>query len=285
MKMKHKLVMLLIFVILSSTVMSNIVAQEQGLLPYTCEDGTIFENAVATTINLRAGQYTVAVLGVDGFDPQIAVVDFDNKELACVQDSPEAADYTVNLVTSGKIDASNKNAQAIFNVGENFTDVSVIVSDQANSNGELVLLFGTLRATSSDVTGDPIVVALDEPVLKADIPISAYMVSLQGSLDALIEVATKNNKPVSLDGARIYCDDWDTIACFGRENILSEEGEYSISAFVDTQLYSVDAVLTLDDVTLERVKTARGNLVFLMTRFGDVEGEYMVALHMGVGKA
>ncbi len=283
--MKYRLGILLAVITLSSTVTSRIFAQEQELLPFTCTDGTIFENAVATTINLRAGQYTVAVLGADGFDPQIAVVNFENEELACVQDSPEAADYSVNLVTTGEIPPSDTNAQAVFNVGENFTDVTVIISDEANSNGEFVLLFGTLRATSSDVTGDPVVIALDEPVLKSDTPISAYMVALQDSLDTLINVGTRYYKPVSVDGERIYCDDWETIACFGRENIQTEEGEYSISAFVDTQLGSVDAILTLDDVILERVRTARGNLILLMTRFGDMEGEYIFALHMGVGNA
>lgn len=252
-------------------------------VPYTCESGTTFENAIEFSIDLRPAAYTVTVLGIDGFNPQVAVVTENGDELACEDDSPAAAAYSLNLPTTGEVAASASNAQATINVnGQGFTEVSIIVGSVDGEGGSFVVLFDTLRATSDDFQGDPFIFPVTDVLTSADTPLTIYMIALSESLDPLIQVATGSYKPILFEGQPLACDDAGTLACYDKGASFAEETTINTKTTIAPNY--LDAALTLSADIIEQVQTARGNLVVLMSSFNQqTQGEYMVVLHVTIG--
>jgi hypothetical protein len=254
-------------------------------LPYSCASGASFENAIRILMELRAGTYTVTVLGIDDFDPQIAVVTDTGRELACVDDSPGAAGYSVNLPTTGEVTASASSAQAVFNATEpSFTYVYVIVGGVGNTSGEFVLLFGPLRSTPEDAQGDPFVIGIPDSVASSGVPFTTYMFAVSGEVDPLIQMGTgTGRKPITLDGQALACDDAGTLVCYG-ESVPLEDFSITTPTQTVTGWY-FNAMLSLPWEVIERVRTRLKNVIVLMSRYehsGD--GEYIMAVHMALGE-
>jgi hypothetical protein len=109
------------------------------------------------------------------------------------------------------------------------------------------------------------------------------MIAIDEELDPLIQVGTTTYKPITLDGDAIACDDAGLLVCYGENASL--EGAV-INAGQSPTPDVIDAKLTVPWDIVERVKTERGNLIVLMTSFNeDSVGEYLAALHMGIGEA
>lgn len=280
---------LLGLVVLASVSMVALAQDELPSLPYTCATGESFENAIQMRILMRPGTYTATVLGIDGFDPQLAVVSDTNEELGCANDSADAADYAINLPTTGNVSASASTAQLKFRVrGQNFVEVYFFVSGTGNESGRFAILFETLSITRSDGTGDPFVILDNDSLSTSKTDFTVYMIALDDNLDPFIQAATRTNKPLNLviNGQLVECDDTNTPGCFGDPDVPEGDDAPTVVAGDSATFDLFDAMLTLNNEVIDKVKSRRGNLLLLMTSFNqESQGEYMVIIDAGIGEA
>jgi hypothetical protein len=264
-------------------------AQERASLPATCASGLEFENGAEVHILLRPGTYTATVLGKDDFNPQLAVYTRDtNEELGCNADEPAAAAYTLELPTTGVIEASSNTAQVTIRVGgADFQFVSFFVSDEANSGGEFVLVFETLTITSSDNQGDFVVIPALESLTGSDVPITAYMIGIDDNIDPLIYVGSSTFKPITrqLNDQLVECNDAGNLSCYGETDPL-DTSTITSSRNIAGDLSDATLTLTWDEVA--EVDTRLNNLILLMASFLPYDtsfmGEYVIAFHMGISE-
>src|SRR5690242_10145881 len=106
------------------------VAPASAQFNVTCDNGAQFSNGVEfRVIQMRAGfTYTATAIGLNGFDPVLAVLNADGTGL-CSDDEPVAASYSVNLPTTGLIAATSLSSQVTFNHSDpsGFQDISLVV--------------------------------------------------------------------------------------------------------------------------------------------------------------
>src|SRR5690606_2623909 len=97
-----------------------------------CRGGGDIEAGVELTIvQQRTGnQYRVTVVGIDGFDPVLAVtLSGEYNDALCSDDDSEAATYSADLPTTGDVSSQSNSSQVIFNLNSAnaFENVSIIV--------------------------------------------------------------------------------------------------------------------------------------------------------------
>ncbi|MEL6407732.1 MAG: PPC domain-containing protein [Chloroflexota bacterium] len=247
-----------------------------------CEDGDEIEGGVELTIvQQRSGnQYRVTAIGIDGFDPIVAVTLTGNYDDAlCNDDDDEAEDYSADLPTTGDVDDSNDSAQVIFNLNSSnaFENVSVVVGGADGDSGEFVLIVEGMFASSADGAGDPMSLWVTPSLQQAGVDPTAYMFSVPNGFDPFIFLSDGNLDPIiDGNGDEVSCDDAGSI-CWGDSENLSRSF-VSRSDGREVEGENLDAMLTIPiDESFLGI-----NLNFIMTRFGSTEGEYVVAFHMGV---
>src|SRR5262245_29821169 len=83
----------------------------------TCTDGSEFDNGVEIVVSqMRSGfTYTATAIGLNGFDPVLAVLDTKTGNGLCNDDEPDASNYAANLPTTGYVPASGTSGQVRFN--------------------------------------------------------------------------------------------------------------------------------------------------------------------------
>lgn len=267
-------------------------AQQSSGIDVICPDGTPITNAVEVVVNMRPGfTYTATAIGINGFDPILAVRDQNNVGL-CNDDDSTAAQYSASLPTTGEVASSQLSARVPFNHNYNdFADISLIVGGVGGANGEFVLVLEGMAVTDADGrgqgAGDPFAVHLLPNVANSGIPISAYMISLTNDLDPLMQwVSTSDNTLMTDDtGAFIQCDDAGTNTCWGESATL--KGSY-VTSRQGLQLggYEYDSMLYLDFNGLDFSGGTDYFAKLLMTSYQQqTYGEYLVAFHMGIASA
>ncbi|MBZ0289317.1 MAG: hypothetical protein K8I30_16980, partial [Anaerolineae bacterium] len=186
----------------------------------TCDSGVSFDNGVEVRVQqMRAGfNYTATAIGIDGFDPILAVLDANGRGL-CADNTSEASGYSVDLPTTGSVSGSQRSAQINFSQtsGQNMADVSLVVGSEGNISGEFVLMLEGMAATSADGQGDPFAVRLTPDMVNSGVPLTVYMVSVTDDLDPMI-VHIDSDYNVVQDTANndMYCDDaGDADTCWG----------------------------------------------------------------------
>ena len=263
-------------------------AQATGV-SVTCENGASFDNGVEVrVVQMRSGfTYVATAVGLNGFDPVLAVLDANGRGL-CTDDSPEAAGYSVNLPTSGSVRASGTSAQIRFaqTSGQALADVSLVVGGFGNSSGEFILILEGMAVTQGDGAGDPFSLRLTQGMVDSGIPLSVYMVATSSTLDPYMRLVDGQlNDLQDGNGAAITCDDmgaanlcwsgtWDTAGAF-----ISRRSGQQIG------LNGRDALLALPLVGYQLDSDPDFNFLnFLMTSYqGSSTGEYLLAFHMGIG--
>lgn len=249
---------------------------------YTCQNGTVIENAVRAIVNYRTGQYTTTVIGIGDFNPRLAIVDQQERELSCVDDSA-AFDYTLDLPTTGTVNSSPNSVRTTFTVsGQNFLDVYFYVDNANGTGGEFLILFEELRYTVTDRIGDNVFISYTEQVAASPVPLTVYLFHVDESLDPILYTVTRVNKPITLDGELIACDDAGTLACYGagREQSLFELTQQVTTTVVGND---GDAMLTLPHDIAEQVLTRAGNVKYVLGGYErDSEGQYLAIVHVGV---
>lgn len=252
-------------------------AQDGSAIEVTCPNGQEITNGVEFIVNMRPGfTYTATALGIDGFDPVLAVMD-RGQVRGCSDDSQDAGEYTANLPTTGAIPASFLNSQLPFSHNySGFEDVSLIVGDFSGSNGEFLLIIEGMSVTARDGAGDPFKIQITENITNSTTDISAYMMATNDQLDTLMQV-------VDADGDVVFsCDDAGTSLC---EENTSDLSSSTISRTLgrETPPRNLNSMLTLPTAGAVLDFTGGVYIDFLMTSFRQTStGDYLVAFHVGV---
>src|SRR5215212_967340 len=126
-------VVCLVFILLTLSLVAPVGAQDYSV---TCNNGGSFDNGVEVqVVQMRTGfDYRATAIGLNGFDPVLAVLDASGEGL-CDDDNPDASGYSANLPSTGAVPASNLSSQVTFsnNSGNAFEDISLVVGGYGNT--------------------------------------------------------------------------------------------------------------------------------------------------------
>ncbi|NUQ03487.1 MAG: hypothetical protein HUU31_06355 [Anaerolineae bacterium] len=180
----------------------------------TCNDGTTFDNGVEVIVNqMRSGfTYTATAVGLNGFDPVLAVLDTSTGSGLCSDDTSDARRYAANLPTTGSVPASSLSAQVNFsqNSSSAFADISLVVGGYGNQSGEFILILEGMAVTDADGAGDAFSINITPGMATSGVPLSLYMLTRGTSgVDPLMFQAMPGTSDPVTDSAgnQIYCDD------------------------------------------------------------------------------
>ena len=97
------------------------------------------------------------MIGLNGFDPILAVLGPNDRVAFCEDDTLDASGYSADLPTTGVVQPSSSSAQAVFhNSGSGFSDVSLVVGGfNAEDSGEFLVILEGMAYTNLDGQGDP----------------------------------------------------------------------------------------------------------------------------------
>ncbi|GAB1420902.1 hypothetical protein MASR2M15_10300 [Anaerolineales bacterium] len=249
-----------------------------------CPNGHLIDQGVEVVVNMRAGfTYTATAVGLNGFDPVLAVKDeFGN--ILCDDDTDAAFSYNANLPTTGLVLKSNLSAQMPFTYsGSGFGDISLIVGGYNSAEGEFILFIEGMVVSSNDGAGDPLSVYVTPNLTASGLPISAYMISVTDGLDPLIYVIDDKDEVLTLeDYGSLYCDDaGSTDNCFGESQSLV--GSY-ISRTAGRELVGGprDAMMSFPVALYDN---GPEEAYYLPMRFTSYQikttGDYVAVFHMG----
>ncbi|MBL8162054.1 MAG: hypothetical protein JNJ61_08715 [Anaerolineae bacterium] len=262
---------------------------DTGGLTVECPNGITISNGVEIVVSMRPNfTYTATALGVDGFDPAIAVGDSGGISL-CEDDVREAADYGVALPTSGVVEASRSSAQVpFFHSRSGFSDISLIVGSTDGSSGQFVLILEGMAVTNADGSGqgagDPFSVRITPNMVSSGVPMSIYMISITNDLDPLMQLVDSDGRV--LTDARdnpMACDDaGDANTCWNTQSNLSNSG-VARGNRRGIPGGPRDSMLSFDLTGLELDPDPDANfLKFLMTSYQQSSfGDYIVVFNIG----
>lgn len=285
--MKRSLLLTVICVVLLA---APVLAQAQipSGLSVTCSDGSRFDNGVEVVISqMRSGfNYTATAVGINGFDPVLAVLDARTHQGLCSDDTASAKRYAANLPTTGRVPASDYSSQVTFSQtsGNTFADISLVVGGYGNQTGEFVLILEGMAVTSGDGAGDVFQVNITPGMVASGVPLTAYMITRgQSAVDPLMYLADDNlNVLKDSNNYEFFCDDAnDSTACYTPMD-MSNSSITIASGNLTT--WDKDAELSLDisGMTLSSDAT-QNHLNYVMTSYKQqTEGQYLLAFHIGL---
>ncbi len=283
--MKRYLVVLFCFALLIAP--GVLQAQAPSGMTVTCDDGTSFDNGVEIVVSqMRSGfNYTATAIGINGFDPVLAVLNTNTGEGLCSDDDASAKRYDANLPTTGNVPASNLSAQITFsqNITNTFADVSLVVGGYGNQSGEFVLILEGMAVTSGDGAGDMFKVNVTPGMVASGVPLSVYMITRgQSTVDPLMYVADDDfNALADSNGDYFYCDDaGSSDYCYTPVDISNS----TITIGSGTLwTWEKDAALILDVSNYPLDSNPVNNyLDYVMTSYKqETEGQYLLAFHVG----
>ncbi|NDJ60206.1 MAG: hypothetical protein GYB67_03725, partial [Chloroflexi bacterium] len=267
-------------------------AQPAGV-SVTCDNGASFDNGVEIIVNqMRSGfTYTATAIGINGFDPVLAVLD-ETGEGLCSDDDSGAAQYSADLPTTGSVRASGLNAQVRFsqNSASAFADVSLVVGGFGNQTGEFVLILEGMGVTQADNIGDPFSVGITPQMVASGVPLTVYMMARGGvGLDPLIYLADPSSLgTIATDdrNQQIRCDDaGNPNLCYGSSSSLNNSSVTIATGTLRSDQFDAMLGLSLDGLQLSSVPD-ENILTYVMTSFQrQTQGQYLLAFHVGTAEA
>lgn len=260
--------------------------QETGGVAIACDNSDVsFENGVEIIIvQMRAGfNYTATAVGIDGFDPILAVVS-ENGRVVCSDDSDDAEDYAAVLPTSGSVDESSLNSQLTFSQdsGNALGNVSLVVGGFNSQPGEFLLIIEGMAVTQTDGQGDPFAVRITPNLVASRTPLTLYMLA-SDEIDPYINLVD-DDLEVFEDGSGnpIFCDDAGTERCWGnsdellRSEVVVENGRDVLEPI------DLDAMLSIPLNGFDRTSGEDTFFYFLMTTYEQRSfGSYVAVFHLG----
>lgn len=259
----------------------------------TCDDGSSFDNGVEIIINqMRSGfTYTATAVGINGFDPVLAVLDTNSGTGLCSDDASGASRYAANLPTTGRVPASNLSAQVTFNQNSNstFADVSLVVGGYGNQTGEFVLILEGMAVTSGDGAGDVFSVNLTPGMVESGVPLTLYMLTRgDGQVDPYIYQVDGDYNPVTdTNGNLIECDDaGNSSLCWGSSVDLSDSSVTINTGTLPGWQYDAMLNVGIDHLTLSSDRDQNW-MNFAMSTSPSVttEGQYLLVFDIGITEA
>ncbi len=284
--MKRYLILLFLFTLMVAP--GALQAQTPSGMSVTCDNGSSFDNGVEVIVTqMRSGfNYTATAVGLNGFDPVLAVLDTSTGNGLCSDDEASASRYGANLPTTGRVNPSNLSAQVTFsqNSSSTFADVSLVVGGYGNQSGEFLLIREGMGVTAADGAGDAFSVNLTPGMVASGVPLSVYMITRGTSgVDPLIYQSDSNLNPITdTNGNYISCDDaGDSSNCWGSSTNLSNSSITIGSGTLPGWQY--DAMLTesLSNLSLSSDRT-QNYYTFVMTSYQQsTQGQYLLVFHIG----
>jgi hypothetical protein len=259
-------------------------AQSSGM-SVTCDNGATFDNGVEIIVNqMRSGfNYTATAVGLNGFDPVLAVLDEAGNGL-CSDDDSNAGRYSANLPSAGRVNASGLSSQVTFaqTSGNAFHDVSLVVGGFNNASGEFLLILEGMAVTDGDGSGDPFSVNVTPGMVASGVPLTTYMLTRGTSgVDPLMYLADGDNVAVDGSGVDIICDDAGTTSCWGSSTALDNYNVTINTGTLPGWQYDSMLSLSLDGLQLN-TNTNENYYTFYMTSYQQQsEGQYLVVFHIG----
>jgi hypothetical protein len=250
----------------------------------TCDNGAAFDNGVEVrVIQMRSGYtYTATAIGLNGFDPVLAVLNSAGRGL-CSDDDAKAAQYSAFLPTSGEAAASNSSAQVYFanNSNNAFENISLVVGGLNNAKGDFILILEGMTLTTADGGGDVISLAITPGMIASGVAPSVYMISTTNGLDPFIAMIDQDYNFLKEDGSKgnYYSCDNAGYSCWGESYDLSN---YYVSRsggrIVPSGPYDAMLRMPLQAGT-------EGNFYNFQMRSAGMKtyGDYTVAFHVGIG--
>ncbi|NWF69564.1 MAG: hypothetical protein HXY40_10805 [Chloroflexi bacterium] len=260
-----------------------------GGISVECPEGGAVENAIAVTISMRAGfNYTVTAVGMDGFNPAIAI-GTENGIALCNDDSEDAADYRIDLPTTGRVRGDDSAAQVVFSHNiDSFANINIIIGSGRGETGEFVMILEGLAVTSADGAGDPFILSLTPNLTTASNNTTLYMLGARG-LDTQISWVT-NFEDLEYftdnDGNPIFCDDaGNSRSCWGDSESL--DGSTVSTSQGDVSGRDTDSMLSFDFTAfadLDFENDGPFSLSFIFGAFSAAStGNYTVVFHFAIG--
>jgi hypothetical protein len=285
MKRVRVLILVCVVFVMAATVAGPAAAQAE----FACETGQVITNGVEFNINIRPGDYRATVLGLNGFDPVLAVIEPGTGAHLCNDDEPNAAGYAAALPTTGEVAPSGLSAQMDFNnTGDDFLDLALLVGGLNGQSGEFILIFQGMQVTEADGDGDPFQITASANVVDSGVGIHAYVVHVEPNLDPLLRVITVDGDEVAIDGVPVACDDaGNPDSCWtAGDPVVSLEG----FGFTDGQNTAVaDPYDPYISVPATMLDPETPYILFEVSSFrgeqGQSTGEYIFAIHTGTAGA
>ena len=264
--------------------------QAQDGIRIVCPNGQVIENGVEIIVSMRPGfTYHATAVGIDGFDPVLAVSDRNGTSL-CADDESTAFTYSANLPTTGLVPESALSSQVPFHHNfSGFADISLTIGGFGNTSGEFIVVLEGMAVTSADGSGpdsgDPFSLHITPNVTASGVPIGAYMISVTSGLDPIMKIMGEDSQPFQFDdGSYFACDDaGNSSLCWG--DSASLVGSY-ISRTRNRQLPggSLDAMMIVPTSELGLGPQDEGYLTWNMASSGNgTTGDYVVVFHLGTG--
>lgn len=245
-----------------------------------CGDGVFIRNGVEIQFpNIDVNSiHTVTVLSIADYDPVVAV--FNQQERGdCNDDSPNAADYTVDLPTTELIPANSLSAQMTF---DSDTFMNVVVGEVEEQDGEVLLM---VEGLSFQGFPDRINVIVTNDMILGGLPLTAYAIERVPGLDLRLAIVDDNGVPLLDNRSQsVECDDaGDVELCWGAHVLLTE----SYTNVSDTITTSGTAISPMLSIPLSANDV--GTIVpFQVSQSAEPEqdstGEYVFLLHYRVGE-
>ncbi|MBC7810077.1 MAG: hypothetical protein H7175_02970 [Burkholderiales bacterium] len=280
----RRVYVLILLGLLSLGVLVGPVSAQSAGITVTCDNGQTINNGMeVTVIQMRSGfTYTATAIGINGFDPVLAVIDTTTGSGLCTDDEPTAASYTANLPTTGAIGGTSTTSQIRFNQNSSgdFADVSLVVGGFNNTVGEFLLVLEGMAVTEADGGGDPFSLRLTPGLVGSGVPLTVYMISIPDTLDSLFFLTDENLNAINdQQGNVMGCDDaGNTNLCYGQSTNLT--GSSVMTRQGNLGGFQLDAMMTLPlqpYTTLNFFEEQFFN--YLMTSADGSTGNYVVAFH------
>jgi hypothetical protein len=190
---------------------------DDDVFTITCDTGEeIIGGTKFTFINVNPGfQYRVSAIGINGFDPVIAVITEPGIG-ACNDDEPAVRDSQVAVPGIGLVEANNLAAQVQVNTRQG-GNIDVVVGGFQGSSGQFAMVVEGLAINPRDEL-DAFLISV--PSVVKDEPIGVYMISRDGSsLNPYLEVyggAGLQEAELDLDQTELLavCNDVGIDECF-----------------------------------------------------------------------
>ena len=255
-------------------------------LTVTCDAGLEISNGTAITIvQMRPGfNYQATVIGIDGFDPVLMVVQENGETGYCNDDDDRAALYTANLPGIGNISGNDSNARISFSQNSNaLADMALVVGGYDGTGGEFLLVLEGMAVTAADEQGDPFAVLVTQSMVESGIPFRIYMIGKTTNLDPLMTAVYSDFSAFITDenDDLISCDDAGNFElCWGNSLSLSSAQiiTASNSRFTGD---SADAMLMIDPE--EAAQNDLESMTFLMSSYNQqTTGDYVIIFHIGL---
>lgn len=246
-----------------------------------CETGQQLESGlIIRLLNTTEGlPYSVTLLGIDGFDPALAIENTAGVR-ACSDNEAAAAFYQLDLPGEDEVPFSESTAQLFFPGGG---DLTTLAGSFDGDTGSLWLVIEGVDLSEGDGPGDLFEVTIPDGMIESGAPLKVIaMAGLpETGVDPALALVDANGRIINdADGRPISCEDSDKPdRCYGSAMDLSQARLTSF--FGELAGLPTDAALT---VPLDEGMAGQ-TLRFRVSSSRRTYGPYLVLIRLATGSA